>query len=97
LPRLADQLANRRHVGPELLSFPASGGSRRTRKPNSISLEARCLRLARETDSARKTRNRAFVRRQKQRITRRKARDRAKQNRPNQGPAWLVFDRIVSV
>src|SRR5579863_2684445 len=36
LPRLADQLANRWHVGPKLLSFLASGARRRTRKSNSV-------------------------------------------------------------
>jgi hypothetical protein len=96
LPRLADQLANGRHVGPKLLSTLASGGRRRTRKSNSIPIARETLKATRETNSAQKTRVGLWAP-PKQRITQREARDLAKQYQPLQGPEWLVFDRIVSV
>src|SRR5271170_806738 len=84
LPRLADQLANRRHVGPKLLSCPASGGHRRTRKSDSVPYEAvpaKPMRLrAKQTAPIKPAWG--FGRRRKQRITQLEARDLAKQNRP---------------
>jgi hypothetical protein len=55
LPRLADQLADRWHVGPKLLSFLASGDAEQENPiPSPIARET--AKATRETNSAQKTR-----------------------------------------
>src|SRR5580658_2266816 len=68
LPRLADQLANRRHVGPKL-QFPRRPAVNRTENPTPAARPSReAGKATRETNSALKSRM-GFGRRRKQRIT----------------------------
>src|ERR1700721_3285913 len=80
LPRLADQLANRRHVAPKL-QFPRRPAINRTKNPVPTDrLRAKPARQRAKPTAPLKPAW-GFGRRQKQRITA-KDRDRAKQNRP---------------
>src|ERR1700722_15529184 len=94
LPRLADQLTNRRHVGPKFAS--KTSGVSRTENPSlRRSTFARSRQGNVRNHSAPKTRT-GFGRRQKQRIT--GSRTAIVRNRTGpSGQAWLVFGRIVSV
>src|ERR1700735_5681626 len=72
LPRLADQLTNRRHVGPKL-QFPRRPALTGHKQCPTDRLSCEAGKATRETNSALKTR-RGFGRRQKQRITARRPR-----------------------
>src|SRR3984885_8372337 len=95
LPRLADQLANRRHVGPKL-QFPRRPAVNRTESPIPAARPSRKPgKATRETNSALKPRMGLG--------RRRKAEDHGAstaivRNRTGPvGPVWLVIGRIVSV
>src|SRR5277367_5570379 len=80
LPRLADQLTNRRHVGPKL-QFPRRPAVTEQKIQFHLIDFARAGKATRETNSALKTPMGLWAP-PKSRGSRRKDRDRAKQNRP---------------